>query len=103
MRPLTLQEAAQFLRMSRSSLYQRKDIPRYRRPGSRALLFDQDELEAWVRTGRIEPAPLAGSAAGVLRTISGPRERPSALHAVPASADLDIQAAAVYHRNSRYR
>lgn len=103
MRPLTLHEAAQFLRMSRSSLYQRKDIPRYRRPGSRALLFDQDELEAWVRTGRIEPAFLAGSAAGVLTTITGPRERPSALHAVPASADLDIQATAVYHRNSRYR
>jgi predicted DNA-binding transcriptional regulator AlpA len=43
-KPLTLGEAAQFLRMSRSSLYQRKDIPRYRRPGSRVTLFDQDEL-----------------------------------------------------------
>lgn len=45
MRLLTLTEAASFLRMSRSSLYQRKDIPRYRRPGSRVMLFDQDALE----------------------------------------------------------
>lgn len=103
MKPLSLAEAAHFLKLSRSTLYQRKDIPRYRRPGSRALLFDQDELEAWVRTGRIESAPIAGSAAGVLRTIPCPRERSSALHAVPASDELDIQAAAVYHRNPRYR
>jgi len=66
-------------------------------------VFDQDELEAWVRTGRIEPAPLAGSAAGMLTTVPGLRERPGVLRAVPASDDLDIQAVAVYHRNSRYR
>ena len=54
MKPLTLAEAAQFLRMSRSSLYQRKDIPRYRRPGSRVMLFDQDELEAWLKQGRVD-------------------------------------------------
>jgi predicted DNA-binding transcriptional regulator AlpA len=103
MKPLTLHEAAQFLRMSRSSLYQRKDIPRYRRPGSRTLLFDQDELEAWVRTGRIIPAPIVGSAVSPLSTVTDSGERPGALHAVPRNGDLDIQAAAVYHRNPRYR
>jgi len=102
-RPLTLHEAAQFLRMSRSSLYQRKDIPRYRRPGSRALLFDQDELEAWVRTGRIEPSPITGSAAIPLAPSTSSIERPVALRAVPANDALDIPALAVYHRNSRYR
>ena len=55
MRPMTLAEAASFLRMSRSNLYQRKDIPRYRRPGSRVILFDQDELEAWLKQGRDIP------------------------------------------------
>ncbi|MDH5641720.1 MAG: hypothetical protein OEY28_10535 [Nitrospira sp.] len=33
MKPITLAEDAQLFRISRSSLYQRKDTPRYRRPG----------------------------------------------------------------------
>lgn len=95
MRPLNLQEAAQFLRMSRSSLYQRKDIPRYRRPGSRVMLFDQDELEAWLKQGRIEetnvPIPMAQEC-----------------QAPPVSVDapvgvVDIHGARVYHRLARYR
>ncbi|MDH5667752.1 MAG: helix-turn-helix domain-containing protein [Nitrospira sp.] len=102
MRPLTLYEAAQFLRMSRSSLYQRKDIPRYRRPGSRTLLFDQDELEAWVRSGRIEPVPIVRSASPFVESPSSGEDSVT-LCAVPAGDGLDIQGPAVYHRNPRYR
>lgn len=102
MKPLTLHEAAQFLRMSRSSLYQRKDIPRFRRPGSRTLLFDQDELEVWVRSGRIEPVQIVSPASPLVAAPSS-REGPVALCAVPADDGLDIQGPAVYHRNPRYR
>lgn len=90
MKPLTLDEAAAFLRMSKSTLYQNRTIPRYRRPGSRVLLFDQDELEAWLRTGRIEPIPPADL-------------DPTASHALVAAAALDTASGPVYHRNPRYR
>ena len=103
MRPLNLQEAAQFLRMSRSSLYQRKDIPRYRRPGSRTLLFDQEELEAWVRTGRVEPMSGADSAGYPHLHTSSPNDLPIRLRAASAIHTLDIQNADIYHRNPRYR
>ncbi|MBS0149499.1 MAG: helix-turn-helix domain-containing protein [Nitrospira sp.] len=103
MRPLNLQEAAQFLRMSRSSLYQRKDIPRYRRPGSRALLFDQDELEMWLKTGRVEfesvAAPAVSPSQSALHSNTGPISVPN----ISASDALDIQNAGVYHRNPLYR
>lgn len=95
MKPLTLAEAAQFLRMSRSSLYQRKDIPRYRRPGSRVMLFDQDELEAWLRQGRI--ACHSESALEMPTTTE--------LHQATEIADgvVDISSRRVYHRNGLYR
>lgn len=92
MKPLTLTEAAQFLRMSRSSLYQRKDIPRYRRPGSRVMLFDQEELEAWLKQGRvaIQDAPVS--------------KKQAATKLPEANAGIvDISAQRVYHRNTRYR
>ena len=95
MRLISLKEAAAFLRMSRSSLYQRKDIPRYRRPGSRVMLFDQDELEAWLRQGRIDATtefPV---------TASAPQEPQS--QPVSSAGVIDIQAGRVYHRNARYR
>lgn len=92
MRPLNLQEAAQFLRMSRSSLYQRKDIPRYRRPGSRVILFDQDELENWLRQGRIEERNKAITIAQYPKTNAGVQDNV-----------VDIHAGRVYHRNARYR
>ena len=92
MRPLTLSEAAHFLRMSRSCLYQRKDIPRYRRPGSRVMLFDQDELEAWLKEGRVavedEPAPQMQPTGDLPESEIG-------------IVDISIQR--VYHRNTRYR
>jgi predicted DNA-binding transcriptional regulator AlpA len=100
---LTIQEAAQFLRMSRSSLYQRKDIPRYRRPGSRALLFDQDELEAWVKTGRIEPVSVAILAGSPYQHIPSANDDPLHIAAISAIDTLDIQRSGLYHRNPRYR
>ena len=95
MRPLTLAEAAQFLRMSRSSLYQRKDIPRYRRPGSRVMLFDQYELEDWLKQGRI----------GDQREPTLERPETAELHQVTevGSDVVDISSQRVYHRNARYR
>ncbi|RPH81295.1 MAG: DNA-binding protein [Nitrospiraceae bacterium] len=95
MKPLTLAEAAQFLRMSRSSLYQRKDIPRYRRPGSRVMLFDQDELEAWLKGGRIEVHD--PSALEMPKTIEPHQAREIEMSVVA------ISSGPVYHRNGRYR
>jgi excisionase family DNA binding protein len=94
MKLLTLPEAAKYLRMSRSSLYQRKDIPRYRRPGSRVVLFDQEELEAWLKGGRM-----------VLEGLY--RESPICEGHLARGEDrkemLEIPSDPVYHRNARYR
>ncbi len=95
MKPLTLAEAAQFLRMSRSSLYQRKDIPRYRRPGSRVMLFDQDELEEWLKGGRIDVCE--ASALEMSAAMASPRAHETGMSVV------DISSGPVYHRNERYR
>lgn len=95
MKPLTLAEAAQFLRISRSSLYQRKDIPRYRRPGSRVMLFDQDELEAWLRQGRI--SGIGEAAIEKSETIELPQA------AEGRTGIVDISSQRVYHRSARYR
>lgn len=94
MRLLTVKEAAQFLRMSQSTLYQRQDIPRYRRPGSRVMLFDQDELEAWLRQGR-----MGKSIDGALL----PEPQMVQSHAESRPEVMDIQVGPVYHRNARYR
>jgi predicted DNA-binding transcriptional regulator AlpA len=94
-KPLTLAEAAQFLRMSRSSMYQRKDIPRYRRPGSRVMLFDLDELEAWLKQGRID-----GRGEPMLETPAT-----TELKQAPevAAGVVDMTSRQVYHRNGCYR
>lgn len=103
MRPLNLQEAAQFLRMSKSSLYQRKDIPRFRRPGSRALLFDQDELETWLRTGRVELVPSSDSAIDPIVSTRIPSDNPVGTGVLSSNDTLDIHGSGVYHRNPCYR
>jgi predicted DNA-binding transcriptional regulator AlpA len=96
MKLFSLAEAAQFLRMSRSNLYQRKDIPRYRRPGSRVLLFDQEELETWLKRGRIcsrgEPN------LEMLATQESHRDSEKEIDIV-----VDIPTQPVYHRSARYR
>jgi len=78
MKLLTVGEAAAFLRISKSTLYQRKTIPRYRLPGSRVLLFDQEELETWIKASREDRANAEAS-------------------------PIDLPTGAVYHRNPRYR
>ncbi len=47
---LTIEEAANFLRVSKSWLYQHKEVPRHKLPGSSLLRFDQGELEAWAKS-----------------------------------------------------
>lgn len=91
MKPITLAEAAEFLRMSRSSLYQRKDIPRYRRPRSRVILFDQEELEAWLRRGRIGQELQHTEAAALQHETEA------------GSPAIEILDKPVYHRLARYR
>ncbi len=79
---LTIEEAAAFLKMSKSSLYQRRDIPRYRLPGSRAIRFDEAELLAWAKSGNGTPAEVPSN--GVVMTV-------------------DMGASKVYHRSRIYR
>jgi len=91
---MTLEEAAMFLRLSRSTLYQRPDIPRHRLPGSRQIRFLRSELLAWLKQGRL----------GSLNKTA--MEKPLATHA-PTPEDtsivVDMSAQPVYHRNARYR
>ena len=47
---LTIDEAAQFLRLTKRTLYQRLDIPRVRY-GHRVMFIEED-LEIWVRAQR---------------------------------------------------
>ncbi|MCE3222555.1 MAG: putative Excisionase [Nitrospira sp.] len=79
---MTLAEAAIYLRVSKSTLYQRKDIPRHRMPGSREVRFLKDELIAWLKSG--EGAALPAASRGLV-------------------FPLDSAPATVYHRNPKYR
>lgn len=79
---MTLAEAAKYLRLSKSTLYQRKDIPRHRIPGSRKVRFLRDELLAWLKSGDMLPV------SRVPEVLTLPLDRP---------------AGTVYHRNPRYR
>jgi excisionase family DNA binding protein len=95
MKLLTLSEAAKYLRMSRSNLYQRKDIPRYRRPGSRVVLFDQEELEGWLKQGRL-------GVQGV-NPIKSPARQEQPTTGETSKGVLEIPRDPVYHRNAQYR
>jgi excisionase family DNA binding protein len=56
---LTIEEAAEFLRLSRRTLYRLKDLPRVRYAGK--LVYVKEDLEVWVRV-RMEgemPSPKA--------------------------------------------
>ena len=79
---MTLAEAAVYLRVSKSTLYQRKDIPRHRMPGSREVRFLKDELIAWLKSGDGEALSAASS---------------------ELVFPLDTANTTVYHRNPKYR
>ena len=83
---MTLAEAADFLRLSKSTLYQRGDIPRHRLPGSRELRYLRSELLGWLK------AESAGQSAS--EEVSD--------NVTPVVA-LAVQTKSVYHRNPRYR
>jgi excisionase family DNA binding protein len=79
---MTLAEAAVYLRVSKSTLYQRKDIPRHRMPGSREVRFFKNELMAWLRNGEVSGIETATNA---------------------SVFPLDSAHGPVYHRNPKYR
>jgi len=85
---LTPDEAANFLRLSRSTIYQRPDIPRHRLPGSRQIRFLRSELLSWMKG---EPVGTMEDTLGV--SVPEPQETPM----------IDIPNGRVYHRNGRYR
>jgi excisionase family DNA binding protein len=84
---LTPNEAADFLRLSRSTVYQRLDIPRHRLPKSRQIRFIRSELLAWMK----------GEHKDVEDFIGKPDSSQSEMH------EIDNGASHVYHRNTRYR
>ncbi len=82
---LTLKEAAVLLRYSASSLYNRRDIPRHKMPGSKDWRYDREELIAWAKSAvptRLEPK-------------SEPSALPPAMSPEPRMVPR--------HRTSRYR
>lgn len=84
---MTLAEAAEFLRFSQSTLYQRHDIPRHRVPGSTAIRYLRTELLSWLKGDY------------VTRSVTE--------SALPVQAQteviMDNGRKPLYHRNARYR
>ncbi len=87
---MTLVEAADFLRFSSSTIYQRDDIPRHRVPGSRQIRFLRSELLAWMKGDPIGKSVIEETD-GV--SVSEPQE----------TQVVDIASEPIYHRNARYR
>ncbi len=87
---MTLAEAADFLRFSRSTIYQRHDLPRHRLPGSRQIRFLRSELLAWMK----------GDPIG--KSVMEKTERVSVSEPQEAQV-VDIAREHIYHRNTRYR
>jgi hypothetical protein len=82
---MTLEEAAQFLRVSRSTLYQRPDIPRHRLPGSRQFRYLRSELICWLKGGctpsnETDPEEATGEAVARLAPAPEPVYHRSALY-----------------------
>jgi excisionase family DNA binding protein len=82
----TIQEAAQFLRMSKRTLYHRKDIPRIRE--GRRILFLKEDIEAWVLAHR--------EVAGIPFSVSSNASKPS-------KGIVDPPGRTVYHRSPALR
>ena len=83
------EEAADFLRLSVSTVYQRKDIPRHRLPGSRQIRFIRSELLAWIKRESIHQED--NSETSMTPTVCESPVR------------LDNLVPRVYHRVARYR
>jgi len=75
---LTIEEAAKFLRLTKRTLYLRRDIPRVRY--GHKVMFIKEDLEDWVRGHRESP---------ILKT--GGRET--------GDRAVDLARPTVYHRN----
>jgi excisionase family DNA binding protein len=82
----TIQEAAQILRMSKRTLYHRKDIPRIRE--GRRILFLKEDIEAWI----LEHREVAGFSYSVSSNPSN-----------PSKGLVDRQVRTVYHRSPALR
>lgn len=84
---MTLAEAAEFLRFSESTMYQRHDIPRHRVPGSTAIRYLRSELLGWLKGDYVA--------------------QPMTETALPVEAQtqviIDNSRKPLYHRNARYR
>jgi hypothetical protein len=93
---MNLAEAADFLRLSISTMHQRKEIPRYRIPGSREYRYLRSELLAWLKGKAVifDTSELT-TAVESKTSIDGSSEVTSPV--------IDIYSKRVYHRNSRYR
>lgn len=87
---LTPEEAAIYLRVSRSTVYQRPDIPRHRMPGSRQIRFIRSELLSWLKGELVEQT-----------VMDNPGE--IAVPEPQGTPVMDIAHGRVYHRNGRYR
>ena len=87
---LTPDEAATFLRVSRSTIYQRSDIPRHRLPGSRQIRFLRSELLSWIKGELVGKSIMENT---VVIAVPEQQETPG----------LDIANGRVYHRNGQYR
>jgi hypothetical protein len=86
---MTLEEAAAFLRLSKSTLYQREDIPRHRMPGSREFRYLRTELLGWLKGELARPAKAEDTQEATGRDSPVLR--------------LAMDHKAVYHRSARYR
>ena len=76
---LTIEEAAQFLRLSRRTLYRLKDIPRVRYAGK--LVYVKEDLEVWVR-GKIEGGRLPAMQVEMPRVV---RHHRNSIYQIPES------------------
>ena len=68
---LTIEEAANFLRLSKRTMYLRRDIPRVRY-GHR-VVFIKEDLEAWVMARRGVEGKYAAAPAASAAAIDAPR------------------------------
>jgi excisionase family DNA binding protein len=89
---MTVTEAADFLRLSVSTMHQRKNIPRHRVPGSREYRYIRSELLAWLKgeypTANVEKSESNGEIASLEKALQ---------------PMVDISSRPLYHRNAHYR